>query len=231
MKKNLLMVLSLILIISVFPTYSSASTKVPIGNVGAPVKSPIVNNEEIIEIDITEENFETALEIAQSDLENSIYVGNDGKFKTTFTDHQSANVSKETFDIFLKTLDILNQALEEGLIYIENPDLGLNGIGLPNFDIQDSINDKNNVVTPMFKVIGTYYYKLSNSDVKKINKIIKTGGSAIALASALGISTGVAVIVFAAAQFLGALLDLCNWYDKGIYIRKIGKSWACWPAR
>lgn len=81
----------------------------------------------------------------------------------------------------------------------------------------------------MFTIIGTNYFKLTNSDVSKVNKVINFGGSAASLAALLGISLGVGAIVFAAAQFLGAGLNVCNWYDKGVYIRKVGKVWTCYP--
>lgn len=216
MKKNLLIVLSLFLIIGTFPTYSSASTS-----------KPVISDGEIIEVNITEENFKIALEIAQSDLESSVIVGSNGKFETTFTNHKEANVSKKTFDTFLETLNLFNKALEEGELYIENPNLGLDGIGIPDFQIQEGGQD--NVITPMFTVIGKNYYKLTNLDVSRVNKVIRLGGNAAALASALGVSLGVGAAVFAAVQMLGGVLDFCNWYNKGVYITKVGRTWTCFP--
>ncbi|WP_319931973.1 hypothetical protein, partial [Xenorhabdus santafensis] len=81
------------------------------------------------------------------------------------------------------------------------------------------------------KVFGTTHFYLSSSDLSKINKVIAFGGSASALAAALGVAVGVAAPILAAAAFLGAGLNLCNWNDKGIILKHINNMWSCTPAK
>ena len=101
---------------------------------------------------ITKESFDIAMEIAGSNLENSVVIDSDGKLNTPFSDYQSANVTKKAYDKFKEILDSFNDALAKGELIILDTSLGLEGIGLSNGVITGSRNFEDNGVSLCLKL-------------------------------------------------------------------------------
>ncbi|KXY40011.1 hypothetical protein AT268_28050 [Bacillus cereus] len=174
----------------------------------------------VVDLTITDENFNIALEIAESDLEETTIKNSDGTLSSSYQNELEAGVSKEVFVTYLKVLESFNYEIQKG-----NLEVG-NGLKDLKFKDQNSIKDIQYVSS-----LGVNFYYLTNSDLGKVNKILGVGGTAAALAGALGITVGLAAPILACAAFLGAGLNACNWFDKGIFIKKTASSWACWPSK
>ncbi|WP_338554263.1 hypothetical protein [Paenibacillus sp. KS-LC4] len=182
-----------------------------------------IYNQAVIELpEITDENLEIALEIANSDLEETAVFINGG-FDNFYKDYESANVSKVAFDKFNETLIAINKQVEDG-IFITNGsllDLQINN------EADDTIID---MVQPSFTVETEWYGHvlfINASEASKIQKVLAAGGGAAGIATALG---GISAVWAAALFFLYGIGEICNWNNNGYYVHQpwVGPVW-CTP--
>ncbi|WP_226530790.1 hypothetical protein [Metabacillus niabensis] len=213
---------------AVSPSFASASEDMV-------SKSPLTDEEitssgdYVVNVSISDEQLNLALEIAESNLEESTVINKDGTIKLEINNAKKANVSQKAFKAYKKFIKEANAQIKEGEIVASL----LPETNLITFKEKDSIVESE--ISPMFTVIGSGFYKLTNSDVAKLKKVIAYGGGAASLAAALKLNVKVAAVVAAGAIYLNASIDLCNWNDKGIYMKRTmltpppTGSWTCWP--
>lgn len=228
LKKVLGILFSLVLMLGFsLPSYASASmlnkedcqqcNKEPLSKEDIRKDGGIVKD-----VKINDENYQLGIEIAQSNLEETTIIDEKGFVKSAYINAEQAGVSEKAYQAYLQTLNFFNVEIKKGTIKMDK------GLTIVSYEPAKMEFEKN---VNRVKVFGTTHFYLSNSDLSKVNKVIAFGGSASALAAALGVAVGVAAPILAAAAFLGAGLNLCNWNDKGIILAHINNMWSCTPAK
>lgn len=172
--------------------------------------------EEIDLPEISEENLDYALEIANSDLEEKAIFEN-GEFKNYYQSNEDAKVSVVAFNKFNEILKVLNEEINKGNIITDGSLL----------DIQLT---EDNSIKVNWSVSNKWYgtvLSITGTEANKIQKVLAAGGGVAGLATALGGISGIwAGVIFA----LYGLGELCNWNNKGYNVHRswTGQFW-CTP--
>jgi hypothetical protein len=156
-------------------------------------------------------NYEIAIEIADSQLEEQTIVKSDGTLASGFKNSNDAKVSKEAFERYEQALKELNAQIQLGNI----------SFGSNVFEMkvtEQYIEGENNL---------TKTYLISNSKANKAMKILTVAGGALGVVALVG--GGFAVAVAAALVGLGvAVIAMCNFNDRG-FVLITGASPMCVP--
>lgn len=193
--------------------------------VSYPISS--ANALEIGESEINEKQLDLALEISESDLTETTVVKN-GKLVLKYDSYKKANVSKETFKRFNKLVGVVNGYIKDGIVV---PKGNINDVLNTHPDmkaVDNSTEVKNGDISTKITVKKDFV-RMNNSETNKAIKIISAAGAVAAFAAAFLLTIPIAGIVAAAVGFIGAGLNLCNWNDRGVDIRKVVNWWVCVP--
>lgn len=177
------------------------------------------------ELKVDEKQLDLALEIAESDLTQTTVVKN-GLLVMKYDSYKDADVSKQAFKRYSELVSTVNGYINKGIVVAKG---NINDVLNTHPDIKDAESSevtKGEVSTKI--TVKSGYVKMNNSETNKAIKIVAAAGAIASFAAAFLITMPAATIVAAAAGFIGAGLNLCNWNNKGVMLRKV-VFWTCVP--
>lgn len=180
------------------------------------------------EFEVNEKQLDLALEIAESDLTQTTIV-KDGLLVMKYDSYKEANVSKQAFKRFSQLVDVVNSDINKGIVVAKG---SINDVLNTHPEVKDvessKVTDVRDGEISTKIVVRSGYVLMSNSETNKAIKIVAAAGAIASFAAVFLITMPAAAIVATAAGFIGAGLNLCNWNNKGIMLRKLG-FWTCTP--